>query len=120
MGCIKPESGKITVFGYKPGSKESGVPGPGVGFMPQEVSLHDDLTIEEMLTYFGRLYFIPPKQLNQRIDSLLNILDLPEKTRLVGHLSGGQKRRVSFASALIHRPRLLILDEPTVGVDPVL
>jgi ABC-type multidrug transport system ATPase subunit len=120
MGCLKPESGKITVFGFKPGSKESGVPGPGVGFMPQEVALHDDLTIEEMLTYFGRLYFLPKHHLSERIESLLSILDLPEKTRLVGHLSGGQKRRVSFAAALIHRPRLLILDEPTVGVDPVL
>lgn len=120
MGCIKAESGKITVFGYRPGTKESGVPGPGVGFMPQEVALHNDLTIDEMLTYFGRLFFIPKKELNKRIDRLLEILDLPEKTRLVGNLSGGQKRRVSFASALLHKPRLLILDEPTVGVDPVL
>lgn len=120
MGLLKPEAGSIIVFGYKPGSKESGLPGPGVGFMPQEISLHDDLTIEEMLTYFGRLYFLPRRELRERISFLISILDLPEKDRLIAHMSGGQKRRVSFASALIHRPRLLILDEPTVGVDPVL
>lgn len=120
MGCLKPESGLIRVFGYKPGEFASGVPGPGVGYMPQEVALHNDLTIEEMLMYFGRLYFIEARVLHERINHLLEVLDLPEKTRLIAHLSGGQKRRVSFASALIHKPRLLILDEPTVGVDPIL
>lgn len=88
--------------------------------MPQETALHSDLTIHEMLTYFGRLYFIPRRELNDRIDMLLMVLDLPPKERLIGTLSGGQRRRVSFASALLHKPRLLILDEPTVGVDPVL
>lgn len=120
MGCLKPESGLIRVFGYKPGTAQSGVPGPGVGYMPQEIALHNDLTIEEMLTYFGRLFFIEDHILEQRIDEMIGILDLPEKSRLIANLSGGQKRRVSFASALIHKPRLLILDEPTVGVDPLL
>ncbi|KAI1291018.1 ABC transporter G family member 23 [Halotydeus destructor] len=120
MGCLRPESGLVRVFGFKPGDRASGVPGPGVGYMPQDIALHNDLTIEEMLTYFGRIYFIDPSTLAARIDHLLAVLDLPEKTRLIINLSGGQKRRVSFASALIHKPRLLILDEPTVGVDPLL
>lgn len=88
--------------------------------MPQEIALHSDLTIHEMLTYFGRLYFIKKYELNDRIDMLLKVLDLPSSDRLISTLSGGQRRRVSFASALLHKPRLLILDEPTVGVDPVL
>ena len=81
------------MFGYDPKSPESGVPGPGVGFMPQEVALHNDLTIKEMISYFGRLYFIPNDTLNDEIDSLMSVLQLPPKGRLIGTLSGGQKRR---------------------------
>lgn len=93
MGCQRPESGTIKVFGHDPKSPGSGVPGPGVGFMPQEVSLHSDLTINEMISYFGRLYFIPKLQLNQEIEVLINVLQLPYKHQLIGTLSGGQKRR---------------------------
>lgn len=93
MGCIKPESGTIRIFGYQPGVWESGVPGPGVGFMPQEIALHMDLTICEMISYFGRLGFIKADVLKERIESLLDVLELPPKTRLIGTLSGGQKRR---------------------------
>lgn len=93
MGCQRPESGLIKVFGFDPKSPESGVPGPGVGFMPQEKSLHNDLTILEMITYFGRLFFIPKSQLNGEIDNLVTFLQLPPKHRLIGSLSGGQKRR---------------------------
>lgn len=88
--------------------------------MPQDTSLQDDLTIEEILTYFGRVYFIEKDVLRQRINYLVSIMDLPEKTRLIADLSDGQKRRTSFACCLVHKPRLLILDEPTVGVDPIL
>ena len=120
MGCLKPNSGDIKVFGSPPGTPGSGIPGPLVGFMPQEIALHNDLSIDEMLKYFGRLYLMTWSCLDKRIDELLNVLDLPEKTRLIANLSGGQRRRVSFATALLHSPRLLILDEPTVGVDPIL
>ena len=93
MGCQRPESGSIKVFGYDPKTPESGVPGPGVGFMPQEVSLHNDLTILEMISYFGRLFFIPKKQLEDEIDTIMTVLQLPPRNRLIGTLSGGQKRR---------------------------
>lgn len=120
MGCLKVNSGDIKVFGASPGTRDSGIPGPLVGFMPQEIALHTDLSIDEMLKYFGRLYMMSWSCLDKRIDHLLSVLDLPEKTRLIANLSGGQRRRVSFATALLHSPRLLILDEPTVGVDPIL
>lgn len=90
------------------------------GYMPQDVALYDDLTIEETLTYFGRLYFMDRGKMKSQIDYLLQILDLPDRSRMICTLSGGQMRRVSFAAALIHEPPLVILDEPTAGVDPLL
>lgn len=77
--------------------------------MPQELALIFDFTIEEHLTYFGRLYHMPYDKIRREINYLSAILDLPEKTRLIHQLSGGQQHRVSFACALIHKPRLLIL-----------
>lgn len=88
--------------------------------MPQELAVYEDFTIKETLWYFGRLYRIPKKVIKERIEFLLTFLDLPRSKRLIVNMSGGQKRRVSLASALVHSPPLLILDEPTVGVDPLL
>lgn len=119
-GSKRPTAGLLRVFGHEPGKRGSGVPGPGVGYMPQEIALHDDLTVSEMLMYFGRLFNLARTVLDTRIAHMAAVLDLPDTSRLIGTLSGGQKRRVSFAAALIHKPRLVILDEPTVGVDPVL
>lgn len=121
MSSLVPDSGQMTVFGFKPGHFDSGIPGPGIGYMPQDISLSADLTVKEMLMYFGRVCLVNRKTLSERIDSVLAILDLSkQKTQLIDSLSGGQQRRVSFAAAIIHNPRLLILDEPTVGVDPIL
>lgn len=120
LNCLKPNSGSIRVFGKKPGSKESNIPGMDVGYMPQDITLFDDLSIRETLEYFATLYQMPAFMTTKRIDFLIEFLDLPESSRRVSALSGGQQRRVSLATALIHRPPLLILDEPTVGVDPLL
>ncbi|XP_015793401.1 ABC transporter G family member 23 [Tetranychus urticae] len=119
-GLFRPESGLVRVYGSPPGTQGSGVPDSGLGYMPQDTSLHTDLTIYENLWYFGRLFFLPPAVLNKRIDFLVTLLEMPEPNRLVSTLSGGQQRRVSLACAIIHKPRLAILDEPTCGVDPVL
>ena len=106
------------MFGMDPAN--STALGPRVGYMPQEIALFPDFTIDETLIFFARLYGMKDKEFRPRIKFLLSFLDLPDKRRLVGNLSGGQKRRVSLAVSLIHSPPLLILDEPTVGVDPLL
>lgn len=119
-GRNKPTSGKVSVFNKTPGTPESNIPGPIIGYMPQEISLFPDFTIEETLLFFSNLYRLDKRRARDRVDFLVDFLELPDKKRMVANLSGGQQRRVSLAAALIHSPPLLILDEPTVGVDPVL
>merc|ERR1711944_205795 len=88
--------------------------------MPQELALFDEFSITETLIYFARLYGMSQAKFKERLDFLMDFLDLPSKTRALIKMSGGQQRRASLAVALLHEPELLILDEPTVGVDPLL
>ena len=119
LGRKSLESGHIAVFGGCPGDRSLGLPGGLVGFMPQDICLYSEFTIRETFEYFGRLQKLGGDTIREKETSLLDLLDLPEPSRRVSDLSGGQKRRLSFAVALLHNPKLLILDEPTVGVDPV-
>lgn len=114
------DSGDCLVMGAKPGTPGSGVPGPIVGYMPQEIALVAEFTIRDAVFYFGRILDMRDEEIEERFKELKDLLDLPPEDRFLKHCSGGQQRRVSFACAMVHKPDLLILDEPTVGLDPLL
>ncbi|EAT33290.1 AAEL014428-PA [Aedes aegypti] len=113
-------SGEISVLGGTPGTPGSGVPGPRIGYMPQDIALVEEFSIKETIYYFGRIYGMSTEKIRERYKLLKELLELPCDDRHVGNCSGGQQRRVSFAAAMVHEPELLILDEPTVGLDPLL
>jgi ABC-2 type transport system ATP-binding protein len=89
--------------------------------MPQEFAVYDDLSVLQNLEYFGALYGLTRRQVRDRADELLELVQLTDRKRQrVGTLSGGMRRRVSLTIGLLHKPRLAFLDEPTAGVDPKL
>lgn len=91
-----------------------------VGYMPQDIALVGECTVRGIIFYFGRIVNMTDKLIEERYRELEKLLNLPPGGRLVKDCSGGEQRRISFAAALIHEPDLLILDEPTVGLDPLL
>lgn len=120
VGRRRLNSGEIWVVGGHPGSRGSGVPGPRVAYMPQELALYGEFTLRETFTFFGWVNGMTTKAIDERMDFLIKLLQLPHHSSFVKNLSGGQQRRMSLAATLLHDPELLILDEPTVGVDPVI
>ncbi|MCQ5377561.1 MAG: ABC transporter ATP-binding protein, partial [Candidatus Methanomethylicia archaeon] len=117
-GLMAPTSGEVLVWGHRmPWERDALI--RITGYMAQKFSLYEDLSVKENLEFYGRLYGMPFKALKERVSELLSFLSLEEfSDRLAGRLSGGMKQRLALGVALIHRPKFLILDEPTAGVDP--
>ena len=118
LGLAHPDGGEARVLGRRMPDRRVA---RQVGYMTQASALYGELSVRENLAFFGALYGMGGRRLAARISETLALVDLTDRERsLVQNLSGGMRQRVSMACALIHQPRLLFLDEPTVGIDPEL
>jgi ABC-2 type transport system ATP-binding protein len=114
----RPSAGDATLFGHS-AYKEQHLVRQMIGLAPQEVSLYPALTAAENLQFFGTIYGVRQHALRERIDELMALVGLDaHRDHQVGIFSGGMKRRLNLAVSLVHRPKLILLDEPTAGVDP--
>ncbi|MEM2540492.1 MAG: ABC transporter ATP-binding protein [Candidatus Methanomethylicia archaeon] len=119
-GLIKPTSGSINVAGIDVVRNAEAVRSK-IGYMAQSFCLYEDLTVEENLKFFSSIYGISGFERRKRVQELLELVKLERfRNVLAGNLSGGLKQRLALAVALVHSPELLILDEPTAGIDPPL
>jgi ABC-2 type transport system ATP-binding protein len=117
-GLLTRDAGEVTVAGRPMGPGATAAKA-AIGLVPQDVALYDDLSAEENLRFFGRLQGLDRRELTQRVSEALELVGLSDRARdRVSEYSGGMKRRANIAAGLLHRPQLLMLDEPTVGVDP--
>ncbi len=115
---IKPTSGDVKLNG-KSTIKDSSEIRKLLGVVPQEIALYKELSAYENLKFFGRAYQVSKQDLEERIQYVLEKVGLKERQKeLIKTFSGGMKRRINIAAALLHKPKILILDEPTVGIDP--
>ena len=117
-GLLRPSQGRIAVLGHDvaldgPASRQE------LGVVPQELALYEDLSATENLSFWGAAYGLSGDELKRRVTEVLELLGLLDRAKeRVEQFSGGMKRRLNFGCAIVHRPKVLLLDEPTVGVDP--
>ena len=118
-GLLLPSSGKATVAGYDVYTQSEQIKRQ-IGYMSQRFSLYDNLTVRENINFFGGVYGIPRHELQQKTAELLARLQFEtEADKLVRSLPLGWKQKISFSTAILHRPKIVFLDEPTGGVDPI-
>jgi len=117
-GLLKPTAGSITVGGFDMASDAVKAKAT-LGIVPQELAIYEDLSAKDNLAYWGAAYGLKGAGLKQRVDHILNRIGLTDRANdLPKEYSGGMKRRLNFGCGLVHEPKILLLDEPTVGVDP--
>lgn len=119
IGISKPSSGKANVAGYDVKSQTEEVK-KNIGYMSQKFSLYNDLTIKENITFFGGIYGLKKSEIKEKTQLLIDELGLKEVAdKTVGSLPLGWKQKVAFSVSLLHDPKIIFLDEPTGGVDPI-
>jgi ABC-2 type transport system ATP-binding protein len=118
VGLLKPATGEIHCLGKTPSPANA----KNIGYMPQLASLYNELTVQQNIDFFARIYGLKDRKARQaRVEEVIKVIDLVAKRNIsVSQLSGGMKQRVSLGCAIVHQPKLLFLDEPTVGLDPEL
>lgn len=118
-GLLRPSAGTAHVLGYDV-FRESEAIKRSIGYMSQQFSLYADLSVIENINFYARIYGIPRAEREARIEEVIAIVGIDNyRKRLAGKLSGGWKQRLALACSMVHRPRLMFLDEPTAGIDPV-
>jgi len=118
-GILEPSEGGGTVLGIDLVAEPERIKSV-IGYMSQKFSLYDELTVDENLTFYARVYEVPRAQRAARLAQMVQLADLSgRESQIAGTLSGGYRQRLALACALVHSPRLIFLDEPTAGVDPV-
>jgi len=118
LGLTKSDSGEIKIFGKNLKEYELAIK-KDIGIVPQDIAVFEDLTAYENVKFFGKLYGLKDNLLKERIEEALNFTGLWDRRKeYPGKYSGGMKRRLNIACAIVHKPKLIIMDEPTVGIDP--
>jgi ABC-2 type transport system ATP-binding protein len=119
LSCLlKPDGGEAKVGGFSV-TREAEKVKALIGVVPQDIALYEDLSGRENLLFWGRMYGLGGAELNKRVDEVLELIGLVDRQKdRIDKYSGGMKRRVNIGAALLHKPRMLYLDEPTVGIDP--
>jgi ABC-2 type transport system ATP-binding protein len=119
LSCLlRPDDGDARIMGHSIRSDAMGVKSV-LGVVPQEIALYEDLTARENLSFWGKMYGLRSVALKKRVDEVLEVIGLLDRANeRVGKYSGGMKRRVNIGVALLHKPKVIYMDEPTVGIDP--
>ena len=119
LSCLlRPDQGDARIMGHSVRNNSMAVKSV-LGVVPQELALYEDLTASENLNFWGKMYGLRGSTLKKRVDEVLEIIGLRDRAgERVGKYSGGMKRRVNIGVALLHKPRVIYMDEPTVGIDP--